>query len=74
VTGRPILVGWDLHAIAETAEGVRLEGRARLRPGYPVDLVVASGAPAPRRASVESWSIVRLGSDGPTYQGFCRWQ
>jgi polygalacturonase len=58
------------------ADGIDLEGRARLRPGLIVDLVWPTGSSTTsrvRRARVWSWSVVRLGRNGPHYGGHCRW-
>ena len=74
---RRIQVGRQVRVIGETSDGIHLEGVARLRPGHVVDLLLdaAPGAVAPvRRALVQSWTVSRLGSDGPTYVGQCRWQ
>jgi len=68
MTGQRLYVGRDLHVTAEVADGIELEGRARLRPGLIVDLVWPAGASTSgrvRRARVWSWSVVRLGRDGP---------
>jgi hypothetical protein len=76
MTGQRMYVGRDLHVTAELADGVDLEGRARLRPGLIVDLVWPAGPSAGgrvRRARVWSWTVVRLGRDGPHYRGHCHW-
>jgi hypothetical protein len=76
VTGQRMYVGRDLHVTAELADGIDLEGRVRLRPGLIVDLVWQAGssnAQQVRRARVWSWSVARLGREGPLYRGHCRW-
>ena len=74
MNGQRIVVGRDLRVMAELEGGVDLEGRARLRPGLIVDLVWPSGSrPKMRRVRVWTWSIARLGRDGPLYRGHCRW-
>jgi hypothetical protein len=74
---RRIQVGRHVRVIAETADGVQLEGAARLQPGQVIDLLMngTPGAMSPiRRVFVLSWTVARLGSEGPTYVGQCRWQ
>jgi hypothetical protein len=76
MTGRRIYLGRDLRVMEELEDGLDLEGRARLRPGLIVDLVWPAGVSSSsrvRRARVWSWSVVRLGRDGPHYRGQCRW-
>jgi hypothetical protein len=77
MTGQRVHVGRDLHVTEELTDGIDLEGRARLRPGLLVDLVWPSFSSSPgrvKRARVWSWSVVRLGRDGPHYRGHCRWE
>lgn len=74
---RRVQVGDHLRVLVETRDGVELEGTTRLWPGQVVDLVLdpASGMRAStRRACVVSWAVSRLGKDGTTYSGLCRWQ
>ena len=74
---RRIQIGRHVRVIAETGDGVQLEGSARLLPGHPVDLLLDAtpGAMGPiRRAVVVTWTVERLGREGPTYAGQCRWQ
>jgi hypothetical protein len=71
-----IYLGRDVTVLRETREGVELDGRMRLRPGFTVDLVSARStceAPSTRQAQVMSWWIRDVGSGGPRYRGFCRW-
>jgi hypothetical protein len=72
-----VRVGRDVQIVRETFDGVALEGRARLRPGHGIELVwdaVNGSGLAVRRATVRSWEVAALGSDGPVYRGFCRWE
>jgi len=76
VTSQRVCVGRDVELVAVKPDGVALEGRARLRPGRLIELVLAwpaDGRAPGRRATVQSWSVVRVGSDRPTFRGFCRW-
>jgi hypothetical protein len=71
-----VVLGRDVSLRAETAEGVDLEGAARLRPGRPVEIVREGhpgDLPRVRLALVCSWAVRSLGSAGPTYGGFCQW-
>jgi len=71
-----IRVGLDVDVVRETAHGLDLEGRARLRPGQPIEIVLpraGGGGWTSRRAEVWSWVVYALGSGGPVYRGFCRW-
>jgi hypothetical protein len=71
-----IWVGRDVRVVRETADGLEIEGPARLRPGGHVEVVLprAGGSGiGVRRALVWTWSVAELGSDGPLYRGFCRW-
>jgi hypothetical protein len=73
VTRLRVQLGRDLVVVGEDNEGVELEGRARLSPGRTVEVVRAGSALVVRTATVASWCLVRMGSDGATYRGFCRW-
>ena len=67
---RRCVVGRDVTALGVSADGITLEGRLRLRPGTVVevcDVMVRLGV-------IESWSVARLGQDGPVFRGFCRWR
>lgn len=68
-------LGRDVVALAITEEDVRLEGRVRLRPGQVVTVthVPVAGGVEERCARVHSWYVARLGKDGTTYRGLCRW-
>ena len=71
-----VVIGRDVSVLRESAEGLDLAGPVRLRPGYCIDVVRTSTPSRPvtmRRAIVWEWSIVSLGSGGPTYRGTCRW-
>jgi hypothetical protein len=77
VTSRRLQVGSQVHITAETLDAVQLEGTIRLRPGKTVELVMPAshGSPALTGvACVRSWSIARLGNEGPTYEGRCVWE
>ena len=68
-------VGRHVDSVAETRDGIELTGRIRLHPGRPVDVVTRPlGTPVIRRAVVDSWRVVALGSAGPIYRGMCRWE
>jgi len=72
---RRVQVNRHLRVIAETTDGMQLEGPARLLPGQVIELVWPDGTrERARRACVLTWSVTRLGSEGPTYGGRCRWQ
>lgn len=68
-------LGRDLLPVDLTAEAAFLEGRHRLRPGRVIELanVPSVHGPEHRKAMVESWTIARVGRNGPVYQGVCRW-
>jgi hypothetical protein len=72
-----VRLGRDVRLLVERADGLELEGRARLAPGRPVDIVLASatggGADTVRPAVVWTWTLVRVGSAGALYRGLCRW-
>ena len=71
-----LVLGRDLVLLGEDEHGVEVEGRERLRPGRDVEIVRPSGAPsdaAVRRALVHSWCVARLGAEGTTFRGVCRW-
>lgn len=71
-----VYLGRDVDVICETRDGVELAGPLRLRPGFVVDLITARPnlTPGPSRpALVMSWWIRGVGSSGPRYRGFCRW-
>lgn len=71
-----VAIGRDVNAILEREDGIELEGRARLRPGHDVDIVMVSthaASPTVRRAVVWCWYVKRLGRDGPIFRGVCHW-
>jgi hypothetical protein len=74
MSARRVRLGTDAEIVAETADGVELEGWTRLRPGQPV-LVV----PEPRRGGGErlawviTWRVARIGPGGLKFTGQCRW-
>lgn len=71
-----VWLGRDAYLVAQRPDGLELEGRARLRPGYIVEIIgFGDGAGGSRRqAVVWSWALKRVGSAGHVYRGFCRWQ
>jgi hypothetical protein len=73
---RRVHVGRQLRIVRQTDEEVYLEGALRLQPGHSIEIVFSAGGnpPLARTAAVESWSIARLGSEGPWYAGACRWE
>ncbi len=74
---RRIQLGEKMRVVTETPDGLQLESAARLRPGQIVEFVSDAARPTgevARGACVISWSVVRLGKDGPVYHGLCRWQ
>jgi hypothetical protein len=77
MTRQRVRVGQDVRVVSDGPDGVELEGRARLAPGRPVDIVLAAAgtsAPPVKTALVWSWSVVRVGRAGATYRGVCRWR
>ena len=74
MTEHRLRLGRQIGLLCETDDGVDIEGRVRLRPGQLVELVVEDADRPARRARVVSWSVKRLGKDGPTYHGHCQWQ
>jgi hypothetical protein len=76
VTRGHLVLGRDAEVIGETAGGIEVVSRVRLRPGFMVHVVfppAATRGTASRPALVVSWWIRAVGSDGTTYRGFCRW-
>jgi hypothetical protein len=77
LTRQRVRIGRDVRVVTERPEGLELEGRTRLAPGRPVDLVLPSPADAAagvvKPAVVWSWYVVRVGPAGATYRGICRW-
>jgi len=74
---RRVHVGPQLKVVGETGDGVALEGELRLRPGQTIDLVLGGRSDVEavvRSATVLSWAVVQLGTDGTIYRGLCRWQ
>ena len=67
-------LGRDCTLVAEDEYGVEVESPRRLVPGRPVDLVRDGPSISVRPAVVWTWRVVRMGSSGPRYRGYCRWQ
>jgi hypothetical protein len=69
-----VWIGRDVRVVSESPEVIELEGRMRLRPGRDVDVARTGADPsAARSATVFTWRIVRVGTDGPVFRGLCRW-
>jgi len=76
MTGARVRLGWDVKLLAENADGLELEGPIRLRPGRLIEIVLdtpPAGTLLVKRALVWEWTMVKTGSSGPTFRGFCRW-
>jgi hypothetical protein len=76
MTAQRLWAGRDVHILREDAEGVEIEGAARLRPGQRIEIVTPgplSADVAIRQAVVWSWTLMRTGSRGHMFRGFCRW-
>jgi hypothetical protein len=66
---RRCVVGRDVHVVHERADEVEVESTLRLCPGAVIDMHDGRS----RTATVVSWAVTRLGSDGTVYRGRCRW-
>lgn len=66
---RRLVIGRDVRLLS-SVDGQRavVEGEVRVSPGLIVEIV----GDARRIAVVESWHVARLGQNGPTFQGVCR--
>jgi hypothetical protein len=76
VTRGHLVLGLNTEVLRETQSGIEVLSRVRLRPGFMVHVLPPPGVPAQtssRPALVVSWWIRAMGSDGPTYRGFCKW-
>jgi hypothetical protein len=72
---RRLRLNQHLRVVSETKQELQLESPVRLRPGQVIELVWPHGAEERcRRAFVLTWSVTRLGKEGPTYGGRCHWQ
>lgn len=69
VSRRRCVVGRDVQVVDVRAEEVEIESMLRLCPGAVID--VHDGHT--RMATVLSWAVTRLGSEGTVYRGRCRW-
>ncbi len=66
---RRLFLGRDVRILsAAAAEVAIVEGEVRVSPGLTVELI----GDTRRTAVVESWHVARLGQNGPTFQGVCR--
>lgn len=70
-----VVVGRDVDVIHAGAEIIELVGRVRLRPGFIIEISPGRARTdwTTAQATVESWRIRVLGSNGPIYRGVCRW-
>ena len=74
LTNPRLTLGGNARLVHYRINGVCVESLIRLRPGHVVEIQVGEGADGRvRRAWVATWSVTRLGSDGPTYAGVCEW-
>jgi hypothetical protein len=73
MTALRVSLGRDAYLVAQGPDGLEIEGTARLRPGYVVEIAGFGDGTAGRRAVVWTWSLRRWGNGGPLYRGFCRW-
>lgn len=69
VSRRRCVVGRDIQVVAVRSGEVEIESLLRLRPGAVID--VDDGRS--RAATVVTWAVTRLGSEGTVYGGKCRW-
>lgn len=69
VSRRRCVVGRDIQVVGVRAGEVDIESFLRLRPGSVID--VHDGWTRP--ATVVTWAVSSLGSDGTVYRGRCRW-
>lgn len=63
------MVGRDIRVIDTRPGEVEIESTLRLRPGAVIDVHDGSI----RTATVITWAVTRLGSEGTVYGGKCRW-
>jgi hypothetical protein len=70
-----LVLGRDADVVRETTDGLELDGRVRLRPGFVVEVLPRLGERALpcRVALVWTWRLRAVGSNGPIYRGICRW-
>jgi hypothetical protein len=76
MTTQRLRLGGEMQVVGEDDCGVTISGPLRLCPGRDVDLIsgwVPGQESAIRRALVWNWRLTRVGSDGPVYEGYCRW-
>lgn len=66
---RRLVVGRDVRLLSATsATTMVVESEVRVSPGLTVELV----GDERRMVMVESWHVARLGQNGPTFHGICR--
>lgn len=68
-----VVIGKDAVVVTEDEQGLELECGVRLSPGRLVDVSRTAGTRTARTAMVWSWRLVRMGSSGPRYRGYCCW-
>jgi len=74
MTHRLLHLGRQVRVLEETTADAQLEGAIQLRPGQLVELVGDGRNGSTRVGLIVSWSVARLGKEGPMYRGVCRWQ
>ncbi len=74
LTNPRLTLGGNARLVYYRINGVCVESILRLRPGHAVEIQLGDGADERvRHACVATWTVTRLGSDGPTYAGICEW-
>ncbi|HEX5217856.1 MAG TPA: hypothetical protein VFV98_20485 [Vicinamibacterales bacterium] len=74
LTNPRLTLGGNARLVHYRINGIFVESAVRLRPGHAVEIQLREGEDGRVRwASVATWAVARLGSDGPTYAGVCEW-
>jgi len=74
LTNPRLTLGGNARLVYYRINGICVESALRLRPGHAVEIELGEGKDGRVRcASVATWTVARLGSDGPTYAGVCEW-
>ncbi len=69
-----LTLGGNARLVHYRINGICVESALRLRPGHAVEIQFGEGENGRVRcASVATWTVAHLGSDGPTYAGMCEW-
>lgn len=70
-----VRIGRDVRVVTECADGVELEGPARLRPGSIVEVHESGEYPraSGRPAVVWYWRVILVDAGQIEFRGFCRW-